>query len=290
MLSTKYCFLIAGFLFFKVSISQNIEFKLYSKSLREIEEKDYKSALKSMSQFIKFFPASTRMSEVLCNRAVVNAELNLTNNAIEDYYEALRIDSLNSEIYKQRGNLYFKIKNFNAALKDYNNSIRLDSTYGETYALKAQVYKQQGSVEVACQFFQKALQHGHLLSLKNIQEACDTNNNIVLRFKLDLLDLRSNDSDYGYSEFKPIKVGAHSKERLEKFLSQLRDKNGYPISFKYMSSCCPYKSQSGAFGKGLCDTYEVIINNDRRILFLSLYDYEEPRIPVGLYSTYHFKE
>jgi len=290
VLSTKYCFLFALFFFFKVSISQNLEFKLYSKSLREIEEKNYKAALKSMGQFIKFFPTSPRLSEVLCNRAIVNTELNLSNEAIEDYYEALRIDSLNPEIYKQRGNLYFKIKNYNAALKDYNNSIRLDSSYGETYALKAQVYKQQGSNDVACHFYQKALQHGHLPSLKNIQEACDTNQNIVLRFKLELLDLRSNDSDYGYSEFKPIKIGGSDRERLEKYLASLRDKNGYPVSFKYMSTCCPYKSQSGAFGKGLCETYEVIINNDRRILFLSLYDYEEPRIPIGLYSTYHFKE
>jgi hypothetical protein len=176
------------------------------------------------------------------------------------------------------------------ALKDFDHAIRLDSSMGECYAAKADIYLAQKQQSMACQLQYQALKHGYYKALDYLTQNCDTNHVVVQRYLLRVLDERSTDSDYGYSEFKPIKVGGNSLERLEQYLSLLRDRKGYPISYKHITNCCPYKSNYGAFGKGLCDTYEVMIGEERRILYLSMYDYDDARIPVGLYSTFHFKE
>lgn len=286
----RICILFIILLIKSNAFSQSFEFKLYSKSLRQIEEKNYKGALKTIKYYLKFYPTSPRLVDVYCNKALIHTELKLVNEAMDDYYTAMALDSFNVDVYKMRGKLYYKNKNSIAALKDYNRALRLDSAQAECYYLKAGIYKEEGSDSIACLLYNKALQYGYKDAFKKITELCDTNTLALSRYLLKILDLRSLDSDYGYSEFKPIKIGGNSHERLEQYLSMLRDKNGYPVVFKHMNSCCPYKSSNGNFGKALCDTYEVIINDDKRILFLSLYDYEEPKIPVGLYSTYHFKE
>ncbi|MEI6021825.1 MAG: hypothetical protein WCR21_11910 [Bacteroidota bacterium] len=270
--------------------SQNLEFKLYSKTLRLIEEKNYKGALKTMDQYFRYFSDSPRMAEVFCNRAIVHIELHETNAAIDDYVNAIQRDSLNAELYKLRGGLLLQLERYNSAMKDFDHALRLDSSLGECFAAKAKIYQAQGSGDMVCKAYYQALRHGYSEALQNIMASCDTSNIVISRYLLKVLDVRSTDSDYGYSEFKPIKVGGNKLERLEQYLSLLRDKNGLPIAFKHLNNCCPYKSNYGAFGKGLCDTYEISIYDERRVLYLSLYDYEEPRVPVGLYSTYHFRE
>ncbi len=270
--------------------SQNLEFKLYSKVLRQIEEKNYKGALKSMDQYFKYFSDSPRMSDMFCNRAIVHIELKENNIAIDDYVSAIQYDSLNADLYKLRGQLLLKLERYNSAQKDFDHALRLDSSLGECFAAKAKIYHALGADNLVCSAYYQALQHGYKEALQNIVATCDTNNIIVSRYLLKILDKKSTDSDYGYSEFKPIKVGGNKIERLEQYLSMLRDKNGLPISFKHLNNCCPYKSNYGTFGKGLCDTYEINLYGERRVLFLSLYDYDEPLVPVGLYSTFHFQE
>ena len=270
--------------------AQTLEFKLYSKSLQQIEEKNYHGALKTMDRYFRFFFDSPRMPEMYCNRALVNIELKQYNAAIDDYVNAMNYDSSNHDIYKLRGQLYAKLNKHALALKDFDHAIRLDSSLGECYAAKADIYLAEKENDLACAFETLALKHGYYKALEYISKNCDTNSMVVQRYLLRVLDERSTDSDYGYSEYKPIKVGGNSIERLEQYLSMLRDRRGYPISYKHISNCCPYKSTYGAFGKGLCDTYEVMIGEERRILYLSMYDYDDARIPVGLYSTFHFKE
>lgn len=285
------CFvLILLFLFAVKSYSQNLEFKLYSKALRQIEEKNYKGALKTTSQFLYLFPFSPKRIEVLWQRALIHSELNNVNDAIDDYSQAINLDSTFAESYRLRATLYYNHKNYNAALKDLNRSIRLDSNLALAYYSKAKIYQTQGSIQLTCQFLELALKKGVVEAYKDIQAHCDTNSMTVRKYLLKELTQKSTDSDYGYSEYKPIKVGGKDIQRGEAYLSLLRDKRGYPIQFKRLNTCCPYKSNNGAFGKALCETYEVIINDEKRFLYLSVYDYEEPKIPTGLYSTFHFQE
>jgi tetratricopeptide (TPR) repeat protein len=267
-----------------------MEFKLYSKSLRQIEEKNYKGALKTTNQFLYLFPFSTKKIEVFWQRALVHTELNKVNEAIDDYSEAINFDTAFAESYRLRANLYYNHKNYNAALRDLNHAIRLDSNLATAYYSKAKIYQTQGTSELTCQFLELALKKGVIEAYTDIQEHCDSNSSTVRKYLLKELTQKSTDSDYGFSEYKPIKIGGKDIQRGETYLSLLRDKRGYPIPFRRLNTCCPYNSNNGAFGKALCETYEVIINEEKRFLYLSVYDYEEPKIPTGLYSTFHFQE
>lgn len=103
------------------------------------------------------------------------------------------------------------------------------------------------------------------------------------------IDLRKTaDSDtYGYSEKNPIKVGGvednlgPAMER--KFLNQLAGPNGEEISFTRTESCCSFDTPRGFMGAGLLDKYEITYDGQTSpvTLYINMYDYEEPMIPVG---------
>lgn len=95
------------------------------------------------------------------------------------------------------------------------------------------------------------------------------------------------DPAYGYTPEKPIKVGGIHARRgpanERAFLASLRGPNGEPVRFERQGSCCPFPTPNGLMGNGLLDRYAVWIGDDPepRILFVNMYDYERPLIPVG---------
>jgi len=103
---------------------------------------------------------------------------------------------------------------------------------------------------------------------------------------IDLTKKASSDT-YGYSEKNPVKVGGvvdnlgPAMER--KFLNQLAGPNGEEISFKRTSSCCSFDTPRGYMGSGLLDKYEITYDGlaSPITLYINMYDYEEPMIPVG---------
>lgn len=90
---------------------------------------------------------------------------------------------------------------------------------------------------------------------------------------------------YGYQEANPIKVGGPEggPARERAFLSNLAGPKGEAIKFRRVGSCCPFKTPRGFNGVGLLDKYEVFVEGEQapRILFLNMYDYEEPKVPRG---------
>ncbi len=95
------------------------------------------------------------------------------------------------------------------------------------------------------------------------------------------------DKTYGYSEKNPICVGGVVDEEgpgmQRKFLNQLAGPNGEEISYTRASSCCHFETPRGYLGGGLLDIYEITYDGlDAPIeLYINMYDYEEPMIPVG---------
>jgi hypothetical protein len=88
--------------------------------------------------------------------------------------------------------------------------------------------------------------------------------------------------DYGYSANNPIKTGGGPKgERA--FLNRLAGPNGEPVRYQRLGSCCSFSTPNGIMGGGLLDRYEVWIEGQPqpKILYLNMYDFEEPKIPKG---------
>ncbi|MCR9173590.1 MAG: 2-dehydro-3-deoxyphosphooctonate aldolase [bacterium] len=97
----------------------------------------------------------------------------------------------------------------------------------------------------------------------------------------------ASDDTYGYSSKNPIKVGgvvdSQGPAMERRFLDQLAGPNGEEISYHRASSCCNFKTPNGFMGGGLLDVYEVTYEGSGGPieLYINMYDYEEPMIPVG---------
>jgi hypothetical protein len=97
---------------------------------------------------------------------------------------------------------------------------------------------------------------------------------------------KATDATYGYTQDNPIKVGGviddmgPAMER--KFLNQLAGPNGEEVTYKRINSCCNFKTPRGFMGAGLLDVYEVSYEGSSAVeLYINMYDYEAPLIPVG---------
>jgi len=251
--------------------AQKTEQKLYDKYLEEMEKKEYPKALKTLENYIQKFPDSKNIADIYYEKAQLNIELNNNEAAINDFTIAYKKDSTFTEAISLRGNLKYKMDKLEEALEDYNLSLRINPKLAESYARIAFVYKKQSKTKEACLYFEKALSYGMTSIEKNILEMCDTNSVVLQKYLLKILVDKSTDPEYGFSDKNPIKIGPQvKKERI--FLSLLRDTKGKPINYKRLASCCPYASKNGMFGMALCDKYEVELDGENKILYISFYD------------------
>jgi hypothetical protein len=103
------------------------------------------------------------------------------------------------------------------------------------------------------------------------------------------------DSDkYALTGEFPVKVGTGKTGPANQraYLELLRDAQGNPVTYKRIGGgCCPYKSKNALFGDdALVDRYEVTYRDkegkeQKTIIYISFYDYEEPMIPVGFQAA-----
>ena len=90
---------------------------------------------------------------------------------------------------------------------------------------------------------------------------------------------------YGFSQSDPVKVGGPDggPARERRFLDQLAGPNGEAVTYTRLGSCCPFPTPRSFLGHGLLDQYQVQIAGEPapKILYLNMYDYQEPLIPRG---------
>lgn len=96
----------------------------------------------------------------------------------------------------------------------------------------------------------------------------------------------SKDPQYGFSETDPIRVGRKESgpRAARAYLDSLRGPRGEEVQYKRLGNCCHFKTPNAwVEGWALLDRYEVTYRGLEQpvILYLDLYDYEQPRVPVG---------
>ncbi|WP_245766598.1 2-dehydro-3-deoxyphosphooctonate aldolase [Pustulibacterium marinum] len=99
----------------------------------------------------------------------------------------------------------------------------------------------------------------------------------------------SKDTNYGYSEKKPVEVGGVSEQsgpmNERRYLNALAGPNGEQISYFRAGSCCPIKSNNDPFGFGsvMLDIYRVTWEGkkDTVSIYINMYDSGELKAPVG---------
>lgn len=103
-----------------------------------------------------------------------------TNRAKEGKYleslsffnESTKLDSLNIDALKNRGNVFAILKRFEQAINDYENALKIDPLDAGIYLNLGNVFHQSGSLKSACANWQKALDLGKIEAKKPMDKYC----------------------------------------------------------------------------------------------------------------------
>jgi hypothetical protein len=102
----------------------------------------------------------------------------------------------------------------------------------------------------------------------------------------------ADNNKYGFTGELPVKVGIGPKggpANQRAYLDLLRDPAGNKIKYSRLGSCCAYVSEKALMGMAFVDRYEIQYsdkegNKQKAVVFISFYEYEEPKILFG-FST-----
>jgi len=163
-------------------------------ALRKLE--DYRSALKNYSQALNFLQASLSplTASAYNGRGVCFRELDKTDLAANDFYNAIEIDRNNPEIaanygdilvnyggdpasaldyldtaieldpenaeaYRNRGLAHAQIREFDESIEDLEKAVELDPSEYLTYTTLASIHTAQEEFEEAIEAFSQAIEH-----------------------------------------------------------------------------------------------------------------------------------
>lgn len=94
--------------------------------------------------------------------------------AIVDFDYALKLDSLNLNALRNRGNAYAAMKMFEEAQNDYHRILSLHPNDSGTYLNLANTYHESGNIDKACEYWVKALELGETNAQIMLDRFCDS--------------------------------------------------------------------------------------------------------------------
>lgn len=100
--------------------------------------------------------------------------------------------------------------------------------------------------------------------------------------------MTSTDTEYGYSEAKPVNLGGFlsgtkSKGAHVEYFQSLLGPSGEQVRVRRLGSCCPFEDPSLMLGGGMLDRYELTYEgiSEPAVIYVNLYKFEKPMAPVG---------
>lgn len=260
----------------------------------ELQSKNYEKGIRYLDTLIKEYPNYEKIHTAYLNRASAKSLTNDPEGAIEDYTAAFKLNPEYAEAVRLRGCLKKKMGEFEEALIDFDLAIKTDSNLAQVYVNKALLLDSLGQLEEACQNYEKALELGITDVAGIIISSCDSNSMALKKYTYKILVDKTEDDTYGYTKDNPIKVG-HGPRGQRAYLALLRDAQGYPVEYERLGNVGYYASENGLFGMAAIDSYRIYYRNSKgkkkdTTLYLSFYDYDPPKIPVGFYSIQDFDD
>jgi tetratricopeptide (TPR) repeat protein len=274
------------------SIAQTAE-ELYEQSLKALNNKEYEKAISIMDAFISKYPDFKNVHMIYLNRASAKSLVKDYEGAISDYNTAYAKDTAYAEAVRQRGYTRKLMGQPDAALADYNLALRINPRLATAYVNKAAVLKELGRTDEACRNYEKALELGITDAAGMIYKSCDSLSPALLKYTYRILVDKTADKTYGYTVENPVKTGYGPKGQRA-YLDLLRDEQGNKPEYVRTGNAGFYESENGMMGLAAIDTYEITYKNSKgkkkkTVLYISFYDYEQPKIPVGFFSVNDFK-
>lgn len=112
---------------------------------------------KSVIEFSKAIEHEAK-SDAYFNRALSYEKLQKTNDAINDYTNAISTNKKNADAYFNRAALYQEQKNYDRAISDYGKVIKINPKDDITYYYRGMLYIQKGDKSSAIKDFEKAIE------------------------------------------------------------------------------------------------------------------------------------
>lgn len=132
----------------------------------------YKGALEDYNQALKI---ETRDPEIWLNRGLTREKLNDYKGAYADYSEAIRLDEQFIKAFLNRGNVMVKLGKAASAVEDYTVAILLDPAYHNAYFNRAVAYGMLKRKAEACADLKKAAEGGMDIPEKMKTDLCPGN-------------------------------------------------------------------------------------------------------------------
>lgn len=221
-------------------------------------------------------------------KGLSEAFLDSLENALTDFDKVVELKPDFYDVYFSRAYVNEILTNYAEALIDLDTLVSNTDDFPDAYYHRGIINEYLKNYTQACSDFEKAQALG-LERMDNVIEiSCDSvraSNYANILF----LHKTSDDDTYGLTGENPIKVGTgiHGGPANQRaFLDLLRSPNGNILSYDRRGSCCGYESENGLLGSAMVDLYEVsyIDSKGEEVIteiYISMYDYEDPLIPVG---------
>jgi tetratricopeptide (TPR) repeat protein len=229
------------------------------------------------------------------NRAIVKSMMGRYEDALTDLEQTIKLNPGYKRAYLNRGTAKKHLTDYSGAMADYTLAMQLDSAYADAYYNRGLIYELFQKRDLACLDFSAALQFGYKSAQRKVDRCNDTMPSLVEIHPLLALSRQSDNFKYGLTSEYPVKVGTGPDGGLENertYLGLLRDAKGNPVSYIHVSSCCGYKSPNAPKELAMEDKYEITYRNEndeekKSFVFLSFYDYDEPKILPGFKTVGH---
>ncbi|MBE9593113.1 MAG: tetratricopeptide repeat protein, partial [Proteobacteria bacterium] len=133
----------------------NIDVAYNNRGLAYAELNQYERAIEDYNEAIKL---NSNYAEGYSNRGLAYAELNQYESAIEDYNEAIKLNPNLAEAYYNRGIAYAELKKYERAIEDYNKAIELNPKYAEAYNNRGIAYAELRKYGRAIEDYNQAIE------------------------------------------------------------------------------------------------------------------------------------
>ena len=140
--------------------------KIYALSNQAYFEKD--DTDKIITLYTKALDIASKLSQpwddlykIYNNRGVAYNDKGEFDDAIKDFYQAIKLNPNDAYAYNNRGSAYYNKEEFGKAIEDYTTAIKLNHNYAEAYINRASCYIKLAEKETdkakAKEYYQKAL-------------------------------------------------------------------------------------------------------------------------------------
>ncbi len=124
------------------------------------KEGKYTDPNKAKSYWDRAIAANPKFAEAYNNRGLALYNLNLYQEALQDFSQSIRMKPDYAEAFNNRGNVYYQMDQYEKAQADFDQSLKLKPKYSKAQMNRGLVFFQMQKLDQACNDFRKACDLG----------------------------------------------------------------------------------------------------------------------------------